>query len=413
MKFMEDSIVKGNVVNDRVINDGDKVFYKTYNRFQVAFDHAEGVYLYDVGDNKYLDFGAGISVCGLGYGNDLLNHTMKSQIDKGLLHTSNLFYNEPAVEAAGKLTEMTGMDKVFFTNSGTEAVEGALKIARRYHFNKGKKGCEIIAMQGSFHGRSMGALSVTGKDHYREPFEPLIGGVKFATYNDLDSVKALVNENTGAIIMETFQGEGGIYPATEEFLKGVRKICDENDLLLILDEIQCGMGRTGYLFAWQEYDVKPDVMTVAKALGNGVPIGAFLACGEAAEAMKPGDHGSTYGGNPFVCAVASAVLDVFKEADIPGHAKKMGEHLWKALDEIKEKYPDLVVDHRGKGLIQGLEFAEGVKVGEIVKKALLEQKLILISAEHNTIRFVPPLVIEREHVNEMQEKLDAVLASLN
>ena len=338
---------------------------------------------------------------------------MKSQIDKGLLHTSNLFYNEPAVEAAEKLTQMTGMDKVFFTNSGTEAVEGALKIARRYHFNKGKKGCEIIAMQGSFHGRSMGALSVTGKDHYREPFEPLIGGVKFAIYNDLDSVKALINENTGAIIMETFQGEGGIYPATEEFLKGVRKLCDENDLLLILDEIQCGMGRTGYLFAWQEYDVKPDVMTVAKALGNGVPIGAFLACGEAAEAMKPGDHGSTYGGNPFVCAVASAVLDVFKEADIPGHAKKMGEHLWKALEEIKEKYPDLVVDHRGKGLIQGLEFAEGVKVGEIVKKALLEQKLILISAEHNTIRFVPPLVIEREHVNEMQEKLDAVLASLN
>ena len=411
MKFMDDSIVKGNVVNDRVINDGENVFYKTYNRFPVVFDHAEGVYLYDVGDKKYLDFGAGISVCGLGYGNDLLNHTMKSQIDKGLLHTSNLFYNEPAVEAAEKLTEMTGMDKVFFTNSGTEAVEGALKIARRYHFNKGKKGCEIIAMQGSFHGRSMGALSVTGKDHYREPFEPLIGGVKFATYNYLDSVKVLINENTGAIIMETFQGEGGIYPATEEFLKGVRKLCDDNNLLLILDEIQCGMGRTGYLFAWQEYNVKPDVMTVAKALGNGVPIGAFLACGEAAEAMKPGDHGSTYGGNPFVCAVASAVLDVFKEADIPGHAKKMGEYLRKALDEIKEKYPDLVVDHRGKGLIQGLEFAEGVKVGEIVKKALLEQKLILISAEHNTIRFVPPLVIEREHVNEMQEKLDAVLAS--
>ena len=334
MKFMDDSIVKGNVVNDRVINDGENVFYKTYNRFPVVFDHAEGVYLYDVGDKKYLDFGAGISVCGLGYGNDLLNHTMKSQIDKGLLHTSNLFYNEPAVEAAEKLTEMTGMDKVFFTNSGTEAVEGALKIARRYHFNKGKKGCEIIAMQGSFHGRSMGALSVIGKDHYREPFEPLIGGVKFATYNDLDSVKALINENTGAIIMETFQGEGGIYPATEEFLKGVRKLCDDNNLLLILDEIQCGMGRTGYLFAWQEYDVKPDVMTVAKALGNGVPIGAFLACGEAAEAMKPGDHGSTYGGNPFVCAVASAVLDVFKEADIPAHAKKMGEYLWKALEEI-------------------------------------------------------------------------------
>lgn len=412
MKFMDDTIVKGNVVNDRLLNEGEKYFYKTYNRFPVVFDHADGVYIYDVGDKKYLDFGAGISVCGLGYGNNLVNYALKSQIDKGLLHISNLFYNEPAIDAAEKLTSMTGMDKVFFTNSGTEAVEGALKIARRYNYNKGKKNSEIIAMQGSFHGRSMGALSVTGKDHYREPFEPLVGGVRFADYNDIESVKALVNENTGAIIMETFQGEGGIYPATEEFLKGVRKICDDNDLILIFDEIQCGMGRTGYLFAWQEYGVKPDVMTVAKALGNGVPIGAFLASGKAADAMKPGDHGSTYGGNPLVCSVASAVLDVFKEADIPGHAKEMGKHLWKALDEIKEKYPEMIVDHRGKGLIQGLEFAPDVKVGDIVSKALLEEKLILISAEHNTIRFVPPLVIEREHVDEMQEKLMAVLDSL-
>lgn len=409
MNFMDDTIVKGNVVNDRLRSEGDKYFYKTYNRFPVVFDHAEGVYIYDVGDKKYLDFGAGISVCGLGYGNELLNYTLKSQIDKGLLHISNLFYNEPAIEAAEKLTAASGMEKVFFTNSGTEAVEGALKIARRYNYNKGKKNSEIIAMQGSFHGRSMGALSVTGKDHYREPFEPLVGGVRFATYNDLDSVKALVNENTGAIILETFQGEGGIYPATEEFLKGVRQICDDNDLILIFDEIQCGMGRTGYMFAWQEFGVKPDVLTVAKALGNGVPIGAFLASGKASDAMKPGDHGSTYGGNPLVCAVASAVLDVFKEADIPGHAKEMGVHLWKALDEIKEKYPDLIVDHRGKGLIQGLEFAPDVKVSDIVSKALLEQQLILISAEHNTIRFVPPLVIEREHVEAMKDKLMAVL----
>ncbi len=412
MKYMDESIVKGSIVNDRLLKDGENVFYKTYNRFPVVFDHAEDVYIYDVSGRKYLDFGAGISVCGLGYGNKLVNEAMMNQINKGLLHTSNLFYNEPAIEAAEKLTAMAGMDKVFFTNSGTEAIEGALKIARRYHYNKGKKGCEIIAMQGSFHGRSMGALSVTGKDHYREPFEPLVGGVKFATYNDLSSVEALVNENTGAIIMETFQGEGGIYPATEEFLKGVRKICDDNDLLLILDEIQCGMGRTGYLFAWQEYDVKPDVLTVAKALGNGVPIGAFLARGEAAEAMKPGDHGSTYGGNPFVCAVASAVLDVFKEADIPGHAMDMGKLLWSALDDIKDNFPELVVDHRGKGLIQGLEFKEGVKVGEIVSKALLEQQLILISAEHNTIRFVPPLVIERQHITQMKEKLSAVLETM-
>ena len=387
MKFMDDSIVKGNIVNDRLVAEGEKVLYKTYNRFPVAFDHAKGVELYDAGGHAYLDFGAGIAVAGLGYGNALVDQAMKEQIDRGLLHTSNLFYNEPSIEAA-------------------------LKIARRYHYNKGRAGCEIIAMQGSFHGRSMGAVSVTGKDHYRAPFEPLIGGVRFATFNDLDSVKAQINENTGAIIMETIQGEGGIYPATEDFLRGVRQLCDEHDLLLILDEIQCGMGRSGAMFAWQAYGVKPDVLTVAKALGNGVPIGAFLACGEAAHAMQPGDHGSTYGGNPFVCAAASAVLDVFKEADIPGHAKAQGAYLWKALDEVKAAFPEMVKDHRGMGLIQGLEFSPSVPAGEIVRKMLLEQRVILIAAEHNTIRFVPPLVIEHEHIDTMKEKLEKVLAEL-
>lgn len=412
MKFMDDSIVKGNIVNDRLVAEGEQVLYKTYNRFPVAFDHAKGVELYDAGGHAYLDFGAGIAVAGLGYGNTLVDQAMKEQIDRGLLHTSNLFYNEPSIEAAEKLLAASGMDRVFFTNSGTEAIEGALKIARRYHYNKGRVGCEIIAMQGSFHGRSMGAVSVTGKDHYRAPFEPLIGGVRFATFNDLDSVKAQINENTGAIIMETIQGEGGIYPATEDFLRGVRQLCDEHDLLLILDEIQCGMGRSGAMFAWQAYGVKPDVLTVAKALGNGVPIGAFLACGEAAHAMQPGDHGSTYGGNPFVCAAASAVLDVFKEADIPGHAKAQGAYLWTALEELKAAFPEMVKDHRGMGLIQGLEFAPSVPAGEIVRKMLLEQRVILIAAEHNTIRFVPPLVIEHEHIDTMKEKLEKVLAEL-
>lgn len=413
MNFLDDSIVKGNIVNDRLVREGEQVMYKVYNRFPVAFDHAKGVELYDAGGNAYLDFGAGIAVAGLGYGNPLVDQAMKEQIDKGLLHTSNLFYNEPAIEAAEKLLAASEMDRVFFTNSGTEAVEGALKVARRYQYNKGKVGCEIIAMQGSFHGRSMGAVSVTGKDHYRAPFEPLIGGVRFATFNDLDSVKAQINENTGAIIMETIQGEGGIYPATEEFLKGVRALCDEHDLLLILDEIQCGMGRSGFMFAWQEYGVKPDVLTVAKALGNGVPIGAFLASGEAAKAMQPGDHGSTYGGNPFVCAAASAVLDVFKEADIPGQAKEKGADLWQLLDEVKADFPELVKDHRGKGLIQGLEFAPSIAAGDIVRKMLLEQHVILIAAEHNTIRFVPPLVIEHEHMEVLKEKLETVLRELS
>ncbi len=412
MKFMDEAIVKGSVVTDRVIKEGEEVLYKTYNRFPVVFDHAEDVYLYDAAGKKYLDFGAGISVMGLGYSNPHVQNAMIAQIQKGLLHTSNLFYNEPAVEAGEKLLAAAQMDKVFFTNSGTEAIEGALKIARRYQYNKKADKTEIIAMEGSFHGRSMGALSVTGKDHYRAPFAPLIPGVKFAKYNDLDSVKALVNEHTGAIIMETIQGEGGIYPATEEFLKGVRALCDEHDMLLILDEIQCGMGRSGYMFAWQEYGVKPDVMTIAKAIGNGLPVGAFLASGEAASAMVPGDHGSTFGGNPFVCAAASAILDVFKEADIPAKAGENGKLLWSALDSVAAKFPALVKEHRGKGLIQGLEFTDAVQAGGIVKKALLEQQVVLIAAEHNTIRFVPPLVIEKKHIDEMQEKLEAVLAEI-
>ena len=412
MKFMDEAIVKGSVVTDRIIREGEEVLYKTYNRFPVVFDHAEDVYLYDAAGKKYLDFGAGISVMGLGYSNPHVQEAMIAQLQKGLLHTSNLFYNEPAVEAGEKLLAAAQMDKVFFTNSGTEAIEGALKIARRYQYNKKADKTEIIAMEGSFHGRSMGALSVTGKDHYRAPFAPLIPGVKFARYNDLESVKALINEHTGAVIMETIQGEGGIYPATEAFLKGVRELCDANDMLLILDEIQCGMGRSGYMFAWQEYGVKPDVMTIAKAIGNGLPVGAFLASGEAASAMVPGDHGSTFGGNPFVCAAASAILDVFKEADIPGKARENGRLLWETLDSVAEKFPALVKEHRGKGLIQGLEFTDKAAAGEIVKKALLEQQLVLIAAEHNTIRFVPPLVIEKQHIEEMQEKLETVLAEL-
>ncbi len=412
MKFMDETIVKGSVVTDRIIKEGEEVLYKTYNRFPVVFDHAEDVYLYDAAGKKYLDFGAGISVMGLGYSNPHVQEAMIAQIQKGLLHTSNLFYNEPAVEAGEKLLAAAQMDKVFFTNSGTEAIEGALKIARRYQYNKKADKTEIIAMEGSFHGRSMGALSVTGKDHYRAPFAPLIPGVKFAKYNDLDSVKALINEHTGAVILETIQGEGGIYPATEEFLKGIRALCDEHDMLMILDEIQCGMGRSGEMFAWQAYGVKPDVMTIAKAIGNGLPIGAFLACGDAASAMVPGDHGSTFGGNPFVCAAASAILDVFKEADIPGKAKENGGLLWEALDALAAKYPALVKEHRGRGLIQGLEFTDNAAAGDIVKKALLEQQLVLIAAEHNTIRFVPPLVIEKQHIEEMQEKLEKVLAAL-
>lgn len=412
------------MADEKMINRAEQVLYKTYNRFPVVFDHGKGVTLWDSEGQEYLDFGAGIAVMGLGYADEEYTQAVKAQLDK-LTHISNLFYNEPSITAGEKLLKVSGMDKVFFTNSGTEAVEGALKIAKRYHYNKlhetmgdGFDGCEekeidmtgeIIAMNHSFHGRSLGALSVTGNVHYQAPFAPLIPGIRFADFNDLDSVKSQITDKTCAIIMETIQGEGGIYPAEEAFLKGVRALCDEHDILLILDEIQCGMGRTGEMFAWQHYGVKPDVMTVAKALGNGVPIGAFLACGKAATAMVPGDHGTTYGGNPLVTAAAGAVLDIFEKRQITDHVKEVGAYLYEKLEELTQKY-DIICGHRGRGLIQGLEFT--VPAGPIVSKALLEEKLVLISAGSHIIRFVPPLIIQKSDVDEMAARLERVLKNL-
>ena len=265
------------------MKEAEESILHTYNRFPVVFDHGEGVYLYDTDGKEYLDFAAGIAVQAFGYHNREYSEALKTQVDK-LMHTSNLFYNEPITSAAKRVLKASRMDRVFFTNSGTEAIEGALKAAKKYAYTRdGHAGHEIIAMNHSFHGRSLGALSVTGNKHYQEPFEPLIPGIRFAEFNQLDSVKALINEKTCAIILETVQGEGGIYPATDEFLQGVRALCDEHDILLILDEIQCGMGRTGEMFAWQHYGVKPDIMTSAKALGCGVPVGAFLMTERVAE----------------------------------------------------------------------------------------------------------------------------------
>jgi acetylornithine/N-succinyldiaminopimelate aminotransferase len=294
--------------------------FHVYNRFPVVFDHGEGVYLYDTDGKKYLDFGSGIGVMALGYGNKAYQDALKEQVDK-LTHTSNLYYHLPMIEAAEKMTKISGMDKIFFTNSGAEAIEGAIKVAKKYAFKRdGHAGHGIIAMQHSFHGRTVGALSATGTDHYREPFYPLMGGVKFANFNDLKSVEDAMDEKTCAILMEPIQGEGGIYPADASFIEGVRKLCDQHDILLIFDEIQCGMGRSGRLFAYQKYGVKPDILTSAKALGCGVPVGAFLVTNRVAEnSLEPGDHGTTYGGNPLVCAAVSKVCDLMEEMKLPEH----------------------------------------------------------------------------------------------
>ena len=382
----------------------EQVVLHTYNRFPVVFEKGEGVHLYDTEGKEYLDFGAGIAVFALGYHYADYDQALKDQIDK-VIHTSNLFYNVPMMEAAEKLVKASGMSKVFFTNSGTEAIEGAIKAARKYAWNKDHAtDHEIIAMNHSFHGRSIGALSVTGNAHYREPFEPLMSGVKFADFNDLESVKAQITDKTCAIITETVQGEGGIYPATKEFLEGLRKLCDEQDIILILDEIQCGMGRTGHYFAWQAYGVQPDIMTCAKALGCGVPVGAFVLNKKAAAAsLKPGDHGTTYGGNPFVCAAVSKVFDIFEKDQILSHVQGLTPYFEEKLDELVAKH-DCAETRRGKGFMQGIVI-KGRPVGDVVKKALAKG-LLVISAGSDVLRLVPPLVITKEDIDKMAEILD-------
>ncbi len=388
------------------IEDAEAALLHTYNRFQVVLDKGEGVYLYDMEGKKYLDFCAGIAVFALGYGNKIYNDALKEQIDK-VIHTSNYYYNVPAIEAAKKLKKISGMDRVFFTNSGAESIEGAIKAARKYAYLKdGRTDHEIIAMEHSFHGRTMGALSVTGNKKYREAFEPMIGNIRFATLNDFQSVLDQVTDKTCAILFETVQGEGGIYPATEEFMKQVKELCEERDILMILDEIQCGMGRCGEYYAWQRYGIKPDIMTSAKALGCGVPVGAFMMTEKvAAHSLTSGDHGTTYGGNPLAGAAINAVLDLFEENHIIEHVNQIGDYLAKRLDELVDKY-DFITERRGVKLMQGLVFDR--PVGDIIGKAL-EKGLILINAGPNIIRFVPPLVIEEEHVDKMIEILTSCL----
>ena len=394
------------MVNEKVQAAEENLLH-IYNRFPVTLDHGDGVYLYDTDGKQYLDFAAGIAVMGLGYHNEELEEALKEQIGR-LCHTSNLYYHENCGEAAEALNRASGMDKVFFTNSGTEAVEGALKTARKYAYQKQSGRYEFIAMENSFHGRSMGAVSVTGTKAYREPFEPMLTGVHFAKYNDLDSVKALVNEKTCAIILEPLQGEGGIHPATQTFMEGIRKLCDEQDILMICDEIQCGMGRTGSMFAWQEYGVRPDILTMAKAIGNGIPVGAFAVTEKVAQnSMKPGDHGSTYGGNPLACMAVKKVIELYEKNQIVEHVNKVSAYLTQRLDKLTEKY-DCIVERRGKGLIQGIVLKENPS--DVIKKAL-EEGLLIITAKGNTIRFVPPLIIEKEHVDEMLVKLEKALGA--
>ena len=395
--------------SQQIMNETEQYVLHTYNRFPVVFERGEGVHLYDAEGKEYLDFGAGIAVFALGYGNQAYNSALKGQIDR-LIHTSNLFYHKPLRDAAQKVIGHTGLSRVFFTNSGAEAIEGAIKAARKYaYLRDGSDDHEIIAMNQSFHGRTIGALSVTGNAHYQDPFRPLMGGVKFADFNDFESVLSVVNDRTCAILIETIQGEGGIYPADPAFLQSVRKLCDEKDILLILDEIQCGMGRSGAWFACENYGVKPDIMTLAKALGCGIPVGAFVLNKKAAaQSLAAGDHGTTYGGNPLACAAVSAVFDLFDELKIVEHVRQVAPYLEKRLDELVQGH-ECLKERRGMGLMQGVA-VEGRPASEIVKAAV-ESGLVILSAGNNVIRFVPPLIITKEDIDEMIGKLEAVLVN--
>nr|WP_294490810.1 aspartate aminotransferase family protein [uncultured Mediterraneibacter sp.] len=392
------------MVNSK-IQAAEENLLHVYNRFPVVLDHGEGMYLYDADGKEYLDFAAGFAVTGLGYNCKELNEALKDQIDK-LYHTSNLYYHESCGEAARELNRVSGMDRVFFTNSGGEAVEGALKSARRYAHTKGSGRFEFIAMENSFHGRTFGAVSVTGHDSYRKPFEPLVPGVRFARFNDLNSVKELVNEKTCAIILEPLQGEGGINLASREFMEGIRALCDENDILMICDEVQCGMGRTGSMFAWQGFGVRPDILTMAKAIGNGIPVGAFAMTKEVAEySLRAGDHGATYGGNPLACTAVKKVIEIFERDDIVGHVNRVAPYLTRRLDELVKEL-DCVTGRRGKGLMQGLVITKPLAE---VNQRTIEEGLLVIQAQGNVIRFVPPLIVEEKHIDEMIVRLKRAL----
>lgn len=389
----------------QMIEKSEQYLVHSYNRYPVVLDYGKGVYLYDTNGKKYLDFGAGIAVCALGYGNERFTRVLKEQIDKGI-HFSNYFYSEPLMRAAKGLAEAAGMDKVFMANTGTEANEGALKLARKYAIMQGyEERHEIISMEKAFHGRTMGALSVTGTEKYREPFNPLIGGVTFAQYNNLESVEKSMTDKTYAVIVEAVQGEGGIYPAEPEFLRGIRSLCDSHDCMMICDEIQCGMGRTGKMFAYEHYGVKPDIVTMAKGIGNGMTAGAIATTEKIAAALVPGDHGTTFGGNPLACAAVTATLDEFAEKDIPAHVTEMGEYLAERLQYLVET-KDVAKETRGLGLMRGLELTE--PANPYILKAL-EKGLILMSAGTHVIRFIPPLIIERAQIDEMIAILEEIL----
>lgn len=405
-----------NDINSEIKNAKTSAILPIYARQEVVFERGRGVYLYDTLGKKYLDFGAGIAVNALGYAHKDFTNALKKQASK-LLHISNLYYNTPAIKAANKLAKASHLSKVFFTNSGAEAIEGALKVAKKYAYNKGITHPKIIAFKDSFHGRTLGALSITGNETYQKPFKPLLDWVEFAEFNNIKSVENLIakyakTNNTNdskicAIILEPVQGESGILPAKSKFLRDLHHICKTKDILLILDEIQCGMARSGSMFAYQQYGIMPDILTTAKALGCGVPVGAFVLNQKVAQhSLEKGEHGSTYGGNPFACAAVSKVFDIFEKQKILEKVNANAPLLKNALESMKKKY-SFIKEARSMGLLAGLELESSLKISQVIESAR-KKGLIILPAGKNTLRFAPPLIIKPKHIKQMQKILESV-----
>lgn len=386
----------------------DTYIMHTYNRFQTEIVRGEGVYVFDENDKKYLDFTAGIAVNSLGYGDEDCIKAVENQLHQ-FNHCSNLYYSRPQAEVAEILVENSCFEKVFFCNSGAEATETMIKIARKFGKTKGENCSKIITMKNSFHGRTTGAITATGQTKYQKSFTPLLPDIVYAEFNNIESIKELADENTCAVIVEPMQGEGGMKPASKEFLEDLRKICDENNILLGFDEVQCGIGRTGELFAYQAYGVEPDMVGMAKGLANGIPIGAVAAKGIASTILEAGDHASTFGGNPLACSAAKVVLTKLTKGNLLQKVKDTGAYLKNKLSELVEKY-DFVKEVRGLGLMIGLELTVPAK--DILNKCM-ERNLLLIGAGANIIRFVPPLIITKTDADKAISILDEILGEVN
>ena len=387
----------------------EKYILHTYDRHPVLLTHGKGAYLYDEDGEQYLDFLSGIGVMALGYSHPAITKVIREQAGK-LVHVSNLFYTEFPSALAARLVKLSGLKKVFFSNSGTEAWEGALKIARAVANGKGlKKRTKFLAMENSFHGRTMGSVATTYTEKYRKPFAPVMPGVEFVKFNDVEDLKAKFTDDVCAVCIETVQGEGGIQPVSLEFLKAARALTAKSGALLLLDEIQCGLGRTGKMFAYQHYGVKPDVVTLAKPLAAGLPLGAILVGEEVAGAIHPGMHGTTFGGGPLACAVALEVLNVLEREKLLEHVKEVGNYFIELLGQLDSRH-GAVVDVRGVGLMVGLEL-DSADLAKFVQKAMLEKKIIINRTHETVLRFLPPYVVTKKQVEVVVKALDEILSS--